>query len=153
MLEIASDWGIDNLKGALFQGGQPIIGYPGATMADGKPFDVLVLCAYELQFSTFKPSADLLRVYRCPLDDAVLTTAEATAAIEAGKFVARKLAEGKRVLVTCQQGRNRSGLVSAIALVVGGMQPHQAIRLIQQRRKNALTNPSFVRFLMAGERR
>ena len=153
MLDIASDWGIDQIKGNLYQGGQPIISYPGVPMADGHTFDVLVLCAYELQFSTFKPAADTLRVYRCPLDDAVLTTVEAMAAIEAGKFVARKLSEGKRVLVTCQQGRNRSGLVSAIALAVGGMQPHQAIRLIQQRRKSALTNPSFVRFLMAGEKR
>jgi protein-tyrosine phosphatase len=37
-------------------------------------------------------------------------------------------------LVHCQAGLNRSGLVTALALIRGGMQPEQAIAKIRQQR-------------------
>lgn len=154
MLSIASDWGIDRLHGHLYQGGLPILAYPGMKLPDGVDADVLVLCAQESQFPAVMPPRDHLRIYRVPLDDAELSRREAEAALGAGHYVADQLNKGRRVVVTCQQGRNRSGLVSAIALVEHlRIAPSAAIAIIQRQRKNALTNPSFVRWLRSADPR
>jgi hypothetical protein len=57
---------------------------------------------------------------------------------------------GKRVLVRCQAGWNRSGLVTALVLMRDGMGAQEAIDLIRDRRSDqALCNREFVRFLLA----
>lgn len=56
---------------------------------------------------------------------------------------------GKRVLVRCQAGWNRSGLIMALVLIREGYTPAEAIRLIRENRSpNALCNPDFVNFLL-----
>ncbi|MFG2788456.1 dual specificity protein phosphatase family protein [Streptomyces sp. NPDC048419] len=61
------------------------------------------------------------------------------------------LDEGRRVLVRCYHGYNRSGLVVAHALVRRGHSAEQAIRLIRSRRSPwALHNELFVDYLRAG---
>lgn len=56
---------------------------------------------------------------------------------------------GKRVLVRCQAGANRSGLVSALVLIREGMNAEQAIALIREKRFSyALFNQNFVTYLM-----
>ena len=144
---LRSPYGIDLLHGSLWQGGKP-----EARLADdAREFDTLVLCAYEVQFAGERVPG--LRIIRCPMDDATLSNEEAAAALSAAEAVVAELKRGRRVLCTCHQGRNRSGLVSAMALVgTYGMRPSQAIRLIQSRRKNALENPSFTHFLLGPER-
>ena len=55
---------------------------------------------------------------------------------------------GKRVLIRCQAGLNRSGLVMALVLIRDGMNPTDAIELIrQQRGEAALFNLTFERWL------
>ncbi len=55
---------------------------------------------------------------------------------------------GKRVLVRCQAGLNRSGLVMALVLIREGYTPVQAVELIRQNRGDiALCNDTFVRWL------
>ncbi len=55
---------------------------------------------------------------------------------------------GKRVLVRCQAGLNRSGLVMALVLIREGYTPEQAVELIRQNRGDiALCNDTFVRWL------
>lgn len=55
---------------------------------------------------------------------------------------------GKRILVHCAGGMNRSGLVVAAVLVRDdGMCPGDAIALIRARRPGALNNPQFVNHL------
>jgi hypothetical protein len=55
---------------------------------------------------------------------------------------------GKRVLVRCQAGLNRSGLVMALVLIREGFTPEQAVELIRQNRGDiALCNDTFVRWL------
>jgi protein-tyrosine phosphatase len=66
-------------------------------------------------------------------------------AIIASYNVADRLRNGGRVLTTCQQGRNRSGLVNAFTLINLGWTADQAIQQIQERRPNALTNTHFIR--------
>jgi protein-tyrosine phosphatase len=55
---------------------------------------------------------------------------------------------GKKVLVRCQAGWNRSGLVTALALMKDGHKAKGAIDLIRARRSpHALCNADFVRYL------
>jgi protein-tyrosine phosphatase len=58
--------------------------------------------------------------------------------------------DGRQVLVACAGGRNRSGLVVALAvrelLCCSGA---QALRLVQSRREDALNNETFARHLAA----
>ena len=61
------------------------------------------------------------------------------------------LDEGRKVLVRCYHGYNRSGLVVAHALVRRGHATEEAIRLIRSRRSPwALHNELFVDYLRTG---
>lgn len=56
---------------------------------------------------------------------------------------------GDRVLIRCQAGLNRSGLITALTLILGGYEPDEAIQIIRARRSSyALFNQSFVNWLM-----
>ena len=79
----------------------------------GQVFDAVVLTAYEYQPKAGEYGRAL--VLHVPLDDMTgkpPTEHEKALACEAGKAVARWVKQGKRVLVTCRQGRNRSGWVT-----------------------------------------
>jgi protein-tyrosine phosphatase len=130
----------------LYQGAAPASSH--AVTSAG--FQVLVLAAVEVQ----PPEHALvgLDVLRCPLTDdptRPLTEREWSAAVACAKAVRRRLVRGQSVLVTCAQGRNRSGLVSALTLIQSGWQPQEAIRHIKQHRDFALTNPRFVEALLS----
>lgn len=56
----------------------------------------------------------------------------------------------KRVLIHCAGGINRSGLLSAAALMRDGMSATEAIETVRSRRPGALNNPEFVRLLSEG---
>ena len=59
--------------------------------------------------------------------------------------------KGKKVLIRCQAGWNRSGLITALVLIREGYSPAEAIRLIrEQRNEFALCNPDFVEWLYRG---
>jgi hypothetical protein len=56
---------------------------------------------------------------------------------------------GKKVLVRCQAGINRSGLVTALVLIRDGYAPVDAIRLIRDKRcEAALSNSLFEEYLL-----
>jgi protein tyrosine phosphatase len=56
---------------------------------------------------------------------------------------------GKRVLIRCQAGWNRSGLITALVLIREGMGAREAIDLIRKTRSEwALCNKSFEKFLI-----
>ena len=125
----------------LWQGSVPHTG----SMLHNLGFDVLVLCAQEYQ----PPSNqfDGLQVIHAPNDDNFErrpSRAELMVAIDAAKEVAHSIASGLKVLVTCMAGRNRSGLVSAIAIHRLTQKPGvECIELIQSKRPHALRNPQF----------
>lgn len=109
-------------------------------------FDVLVLCARELQPERVGFQGKVVRV---PLPDSVLSDAEMRIAFQGARATAQALAQGKRVLVTCQMGMNRSALVAALALgMITKMPALERINLIRQRRStNALRNAHFVELI------
>jgi hypothetical protein len=114
-------------------------------------FDALVLCAEEIQ----PPSAlfpGVLVIHAGIRDDCDLSRSERLLALRAATEVARLVRRGQRVLVTCQQGRNRSGLVTAAAVhMLTGVSGRRAASHVQRRRQTplgpALSNPCFVELL------
>lgn len=101
-------------------------------------FDVLVLCAREYQ-----PEAKAfpgVEVAHAPFDDrARLSKQELLVPVGAARKVARRIREGKRVLVTCQMGRNRSAFVAALALhFVTGRPGIQCANRVRTRRRDIL---------------
>jgi protein-tyrosine phosphatase len=111
-------------------------------------FDVIVLCAEELQNIPLQGA----HVVKAPLDDYKPTAREVQTALSAARTVHILRKRGKRVLVTCAQGVNRSSLVAALALMADGMPAETAVHRIRALRKppngmTPLTNPYFVELL------
>jgi hypothetical protein len=127
------------IAAGLYQGGEPPTG--GELRRCG--FTTLVLCAEEHQLgSAHYPG---VAVIHAPADDAALTDAAWRTAAQAAALVASRLRAGERVLVTCHAGRNRSGLVSALALhMLTGISGAEAARIVRSRRRAALTNRWFL---------
>ena len=94
---------------------------PGGVLAQGSappagvrlPFDVIVLAAMEYQ-----PDLPGYEVIRVPLDDGPPPNEATRRRIRAAaREIAARVRTGERVLVTCWQGRNRSGVLAGLALV------------------------------------
>src|SRR6185436_7074108 len=94
-------------------------------------FDMLVLCAFEFQpphqMMAYAPCPPEFRdepfpgveVVHAPNDDNYYEPPPRyvlKAAVQTADIVAQKIRAGGKVLVTCWQGWNRSGLVSALTL-------------------------------------
>lgn len=122
---------------------------PGGWLAQGSappsgvrvPFDVIVLAAAEYQTQPHLPGYTVLRV---PLDDSGPPPSPADRALirTTAREIARLVRARKRVLVTCWEGRNRSGVLTGLALVELGIPRDRAIRRIR-RLRDGLTNPYF----------
>jgi protein-tyrosine phosphatase len=98
----------------LFIGAGP---RPGMVPKDA--VDVLVLAAAEYQPKDDEfPGVEVLRAKLYDEKDKPLDLAAINAAVKTGQKVAKALADGKTVLVTCRSGLNRSAFVAAIALMV-----------------------------------
>ena len=57
------------------------------------------------------------------------------------------LQQGKRLLIHCEGGRNRSGLIAALLLVQTGTAPAEAVALVRAGRKGALANTVFANYI------
>ncbi|MFF2074292.1 protein phosphatase [Kitasatospora sp. NPDC058162] len=80
-----------------------------------------------------------------------LSAAQLLAVQEAAELTTSAVRRGRRTLVRCHSGYNRSGLVAAQALVGLGHDPAGAIRVVRERRSPwALNNPVFVEYLNTG---
>jgi protein-tyrosine phosphatase len=119
---------------------------PGDQLAQGSappldarpPFDVIVLSAMEYQ-----PNLPGYEVMHVPLDDGPPPSMETRQRIRAAaRQIAEHVRAGRRVLVTCWQGRNRSGVLAGLALVELGLPRQRAVRRIRDYR-NGLTNRYF----------
>ena len=88
------------------------------------------------------------------MPDAALEGRDLEAIDRLARVVADRLDEGKRVLVRCQAGLNRSSLVAALALVHRGTPPQEAIDAIRAGRSpNCLFNRSFAAHVLAAAAR
>jgi protein-tyrosine phosphatase len=86
-----------------------------------------------------------------PIPDGPLDGTQLAGVIRLAEAACEAVDEGRRVLVRCWHGYNRSGLVVAHALIRRSRSAEQAIRLIRSRRSPwALHNELFVEYLRAG---
>jgi protein-tyrosine phosphatase len=128
----------------LFQGGFP----PAGDGLKKAGIDVLVLCALEHQNASMYPG---LEVILAPGDDD-RRPHRLLQFIDGWKSAAHQVAvhvrSGKKVLITCMQGLNRSGMVTALALrELTGLSGKEIVALVQKRRSNALFNDTFARYI------
>jgi protein-tyrosine phosphatase len=85
------------------------------------------------------------------IPDGPLTAEQIAMVCRAAESAAEAVEQGKRVLVRCHSGYNRSGLVIAHALTLSGYSTDDAIFLLRYRRsKWALNNSLFVDYLNTG---
>lgn len=135
----------EQIEGGLYIGSIPPKGY--AVKLAG--FDTLVLCAKEYQ----PPASEFhgVNVIHVPFNDIQkkLEPKTRAAVLKAAAKVTDALEHEGKVLVTCQAGMNRSGLVCGLALINSGMSPEKAIERIQARRTGSLFNQAFVDMLRA----
>ncbi len=120
---------------------------PGETLKRAG-FDVVVLCAEELQFNpAYYPGVQIIHA---PLDDSgpPITKEERAIALDAADRTADLYRRGAKIAVTCHMGVNRSGLVSALTLRrLFGLSGADARRCVQKMRPGTLKNASFVAWL------
>jgi Dual specificity phosphatase, catalytic domain len=132
--------GGDSGRGSLWQGAASTV-----HVADIYGFDTIVLCAQEWQPLM---SNSRIEVIRFLSDDTELTRAHLKEAIFISSKVERRVRAGKHVLCTCFAGYNRSGLVTALAVMKLTKKPgKEVVEYIQQKREGALCNESFARAL------
>lgn len=107
-------------------------------------FDVVLLCAREYQPRSRELPGVL--VVHCGIDNSLAPTeAEIETAIDASRVAATAVMDGKRVLISCWMGKNRSGLVMALTLMrLYGLSGPEAVQAVQAARPGALFNPAFV---------
>ena len=109
---------------------------------------MIVLCAEEYQKSNRSFPGVVVVLAPNVDEEKPLTKKQIGTASNAARIVARAVREKKKVLVTCLAGRNRSGLVTAMALcLLYGVSGKEAVEKVQKERKGALTNKEFVTFL------
>jgi protein-tyrosine phosphatase len=142
----------------LWQGGDPPF---GRALRD-HGFDIVVLCARELQYPAVYFQD--IEVLHAPNDDSVsmpLDRLKLGLAVKTAKMLARQIKAGKKCLVTCKAGLNRSGLVTALTLHMlfgwDGQTCIDAIRAVRSSRKypdlRPLCNPQFEECLLQLPRR
>ncbi|MET7595489.1 protein phosphatase [Streptomyces sp. NPDC005481] len=86
-----------------------------------------------------------------PIPDGPLDGTQLAGVMRLAQTASEAVDEGRRVLVRCYHGYNRSGLVVGHALVRAGRAPEDVIQLIRSRRSPwALHNELFVEYLRAG---
>lgn len=132
------------IASCLYQGSRPPAGHELHTTG----VHTVVLCAIEHQ----PPSSEFpgVEVIRCPFDDSLEALDPHTWALieRTAQRVTERVRHKQRVLVTCRAGRNRSGLVTALALTrLYQISGSEAVRWVKEKRELALTNPAFVRRL------
>ncbi len=135
--------GREEANGELWQGGSPT--------KIGKQWDVLV----GLEHAPTRQISSRLKFEGIhiwhPIDDMFVPDGHAIRSI--ASLVADRVEIGDRVLVHCTAGLNRSGIVSARAMMWLGYSAKESIDLLRKRRsKQALCNSNFVRWLYMEEK-
>ena len=113
-------------------------------MNDPKPFDVVVsLNSYAL------PVGWLVKELRFGFADGPLAPEIIEEIEHVAEWAYFEWKKGRRVLVRCEAGLNRSGLVIGLILMRDGMSAKEAIDLIRKKRSHhALSNKEFENHLL-----
>ena len=108
------------------------------------PFDAIVT-----MYAWARPADWHVQEFRYGVPDALMSDIDPNRLRQAVEFGYERWKSGDRVLVRCQAGLNRSGLVTALILIRAGLAANKAIALIRkQRGEDALFNEDFSRWLL-----
>lgn len=145
----------DEILPGLFQGGtedDEVLGYPAPAhhyerMHSGSTptyqFDVVITLYADAQ-----PAPWGVHEIRYGFPDGPLRDHDLQKAVRIAKEAHSQWRSGARVLIRCQAGVNRSGLVSALVLMIDGRSAPDAIALLRSRRSPfVLSNSHFEKWL------
>ncbi len=133
----------------LFQGGTDdldVIHLPQLrnVQRNDLPFDAIVT-----MYAWARPADWHVQEFRYGVPDASISDIDLNRLRQAVEFGYERWKSGDQVLVRCQAGLNRSGLVTALILIRAGLAANKAIALIRkQRGEDALFNEDFSRWLL-----
>lgn len=89
-----------------------------------------------------------VREMRYAYGDGPIDQVDMDAVFDVVKFAHERWMKGDRVLIRCQAGWNRSGLITALVMIRAGFDAEEAIRTIRRKRSpHALCNAQFETFL------
>lgn len=108
------------------------------------PFDSIIT-----MYAWARPADWNIQEFRYGVPDALIRDIDLARLREAVEFGYSRWKNGDRVLVRCQAGLNRSGLVMALMLIKDGLTPQEAITMIRNARgEHALFNKDFCNWLL-----
>ena len=133
----------------LFQGGTDDLDVIHLAPTNNRPRTDLPFDAIVTMYAWARPADWKVQEFRYGVPDASITDIDLDRLRQAVEFGYDRWKQGDRVLVRCQAGLNRSGLVLALILIKDGLSPKAAIDLIRANRgEDALFNRDFYNWLM-----
>lgn len=141
----------DEILPGLFQGGTPDEDWRADAFESGVPQDAPAVHfdAVVTLFAWAQPCDWEVEELRYGFPDADPRHADMSRVVRAAQWAHERWRAGDTVLIRCQAGLNRSGLVTAMVLILDGASPEQAITRIRARRSPvALCNDHFVDWLL-----
>lgn len=109
------------------------------------PFDSVVTC-----YSWAQPMGWHVHENRFGFADGLIEESTFQKLVSIAHWLHKEWKSGKRCLIRCQAGWNRSGLCTALVLLTEGYTPQEALTLIRSKRSpQALSNKHFVDLLYA----
>ena len=133
----------------LFQGGTDDndvihVAHKSYQRRSDMPFDSIVT-----MYAWARPADWDVQEHRYGIPDNLISDIDLNRLRKAVDFAHQQWKNGDRVLIRCQAGLNRSGLVTALLLIKEGYSPDEAIDLIRtQRGEDALCNYHFEQWLL-----
>ena len=133
----------------LFQGGTDDLDVIHLPVTNNRkrtdlPFDAIVT-----MYAWARPADWNVQEFRYGVPDASITDIDLQRLKQAVEFGYDRWKSGDRVLIRCQAGLNRSGIVTALTLMIDGMSADAAIDTLRQKRSTyALCNGDFEHWLL-----
>src|SRR3954452_525404 len=141
-------WRASEILPGLFQGGTRDddvvqVAQVGSGFGGHRPYDAVVTL-----YAWAQPVPWEVEELRYGFGDCDIALADTDRILRAARWARRRWRSGDRVLIRCQAGLNRSGLVAALVLMLEGYDAEDAIALIRQQRSRwCLCNEHFVAWL------
>jgi protein-tyrosine phosphatase len=133
----------------LFQGGTDDLDVIHLAQTNNRPRTDLPFDAIVTMYAWARPADWQIQEFRYGVPDASIKDIDLDRLRQAVEFGYDRWKQGDRVLVRCQAGLNRSGLVLALILIKDGLEPAEAINRIRDNRgPDALFNDNFHAWLL-----
>ena len=133
----------------LFQGGTDDLDVIHLAQINNHPRTDLPFDAIVTMYAWARPADWNIQEFRYGVPDASIKDIDLNRLRQAVDFGYDRWKQGDRVLVRCQAGLNRSGLVIALIMIKDGLTPQMAINCIRDSRgPDALFNENFHAWLL-----